>query len=144
LFIGQVAAGQHHSIFLDTYGELLYTCGRSDSGQLGITDQVPPPGEMKTTLQLVEFDEDLDAEDKVIRRIAAGEDHSLAVTATGKLFSWGFGDEGQLGRKAEKYQPRPTLVTQYGKGDSVFVMDASAGTHHTMVLCGRNPTNENN
>jgi regulator of chromosome condensation len=130
-------------MFLDISGENLYTCGRSDSGQLGITDQVPPPGEMKITLQLVDFDEEVDPEDRAFSRIAAGEDHSLAVTQTGKLFSWGFGDEGQLGRSNEKYQPRPTLVTKYGSGESVFVMDASGGTQHTMILCERITDKEN-
>lgn len=128
-------------MFLDMSGEYIYTCGRSDSGQLGITDQVPSAGDMKTSLQLVEFDKDEPDSDKIFKSIAAGEDHSLAVTKTGKLYSWGFGDEGQLGRKNEKYQTRPTLVTKYGIGESVFVMEARGGAQHTLVLAHRAKNN---
>ena len=48
-----------------------------------------------------------------IAGIAAGEKHSLAVTASGELLSWGCGSRGQLGHGAtaipanrDEFQPR--------------------------------------
>ena len=47
-----------------------------------------------------------------VLELAAGGDHSAASTATGKVFSWGWAAQGQLGRPSDKTAPRsiPGLV----------------------------------
>lgn len=34
---------------------------------------------------------------RVPRKVAVGKNHSLALTRTGELYSWGHGDRGRLG-----------------------------------------------
>ena len=81
---GMVACGDHHTMVLTTDG-LLWTFGSGDHGRLGhggTEDKLTP------TLVNARFG---GAE---IVMVAAGENHSLAVTADGDVFTWGCGRDG--------------------------------------------------
>ena len=47
-----------------------------------------------------------------LRKLAAGGRHSAGITACGKVLSWGWGEEGQLGHGTERNAnlPRPCRV----------------------------------
>ena len=87
----QIAAGASHTLVVTSSGQL-YSFGRNLFGQLGIatnseTNNANPtpslvalPGAIGTTTQ-----------------IAAGENHSLAVTSGGQLYAFGRNRSGQLG-----------------------------------------------
>ena len=63
----------------------VYSFGRNDSGQLGLSYKV----DSKDTPTLIEG--------IFSTKVACGYYHSLAITPTGKLYSWGRNDSGQLG-----------------------------------------------
>jgi len=135
--IVKVAAGQHHSIFLDIFGTTIWTCGRNDYGTLGITDTLSGQGDFEKSLTQVSFDEADDPRDNEFSSIAAGDSHSLAVTRTGKMYSWGFGESGALGTGFDDDEPRPILVTHQAGA----ILEAAGGSQHTIVLVAKDLVN---
>jgi alpha-tubulin suppressor-like RCC1 family protein len=102
--IKAVALGNFHSLVLTSAGQL-YAFGDNDDGQLG------SPGNVGTnvgesTLTLV-----APPDGQGFTQIAAGANHSLAVTSTGQLYAFGDNHDGQLGFAANTTtNPTPTLV----------------------------------
>ncbi|XP_020812495.1 probable E3 ubiquitin-protein ligase HERC4 isoform X2 [Drosophila serrata] len=83
----QIACGSRHSLALSEWGQVL-SWGDNDCGQLGhATDQeiIQLP---KVVRQLVS---------KTVVQIACGNNHSLALTSCGEMYSWGSNIYGQLG-----------------------------------------------
>ena len=135
--IVSVSAGLFHSMFLNITGHLIYTCGKCDAGQLGITDTLPDAGDCRTRMQLVSFDVQDPDEDLNFKQIATGDDSCYAVTRTGKLYSWGDGESGQLGHGTFSSKMRPTPVKAFSNKDSGFVLEVASGSQHTIVLANR-------
>ena len=50
--------------------------------------------------------------------VAAGGDHSVALTADGAVFTWGRGEHGQLGHLGKKPFVMPPTKSEYLSGDS--------------------------
>lgn len=82
-----VAAGTAHSLAVLADGQV-YSWGSNTVGQLGHGTQGSRIVTAPCKVPLVKT---------VVVRVAAGGAHSVAVTETGQLFSWGQGNEGQLG-----------------------------------------------
>ena len=102
----QVAAGAGHTVFVTRDG-LVFACGGNDAGQLGVGDtgdNVMVPTLVTGQLQ-----------GKTAVYTAAGDDHTLCITADGSLFSWGANSSsngyGQLGVGDTEDKHVPTLVT---------------------------------
>eukprot|EP01084_Bolivina_argentea_P216440 367712_1 len=70
-----------------------------------------------------------------IRDVAAGASHSVAVTASGTVFTWGLSTHGQLGLGSLAPTPKPTVVPR-SVSFSDFV-SAAAGHDHTLCLTER-------
>ncbi|XP_070786549.1 alsin [Enoplosus armatus] len=67
---------------------------------------------------------------KEVVRVAAGAQHSLAVTAQSQVFSWGSNSSGQLG-----HMDSPSTVPRLAKlSEGIRVWDVSAGERHTLLL----------
>jgi regulator of chromosome condensation len=62
--------------------------------------------------------------------ICAGGKHSMVLTGNGGLYTFGFGDQGQLGLRNTDNAKKPTLVADF---DNVRVQGISAGSHHSLV-----------
>jgi len=133
-FIIKVAAGLHHSVFLNLFGDMIWTCGRADYGQLGITDGIPKAGKFENRMQQLAFDNDDDPVDLNFHSISAGDHQSYAVSRSGKLYSWGFNDCGSLGHGNEDDEPRPTPIKKFHKDVTGVVLEAFAGSQHAIVL----------
>jgi alpha-tubulin suppressor-like RCC1 family protein len=84
--VSSVSCGHEHTVFLTDDGEVL-TCGVGEYGILGTGDT--------GSVSVPTVVEALENED--VRQIAAGYDHTLALTADGAVFSWGRNNSGQLG-----------------------------------------------
>ena len=64
---------------------------------------------------------------------ACGADHTVVVTATGSVYTWGGNARGQLGLGDQDSRARPTAV--HGCDSAVMV---AAGDDHTIAV-GRKP-----
>ncbi len=115
-----IAAGSSHSLALTTTGQV-YAWGSNLLGQLGdgsTTDsEVPAP---------------IDAPDGVtFTAIAAGGDHSLALSSTGAVYAWGANSAGQLGDGTTTSSDVPVRSTA---PDGVILSAIAAGTGYSMAL----------
>jgi len=85
-----IAAGELFSIALKNDGTV-WTWGQNDKGQLGFNLSW---GTRNFPVQVVDVNSS--ALNDIVS-IAAGENHGLALTSDGTVWSWGANDEGQLG-----------------------------------------------
>ena len=117
----QVAAGSGHTMCVTKPGHV-FACGSNHVGQLGVgntTDRLVPT---LVTGQL---------QGKLAIYVAAGDDHTLCITANGSLSAWGSNCRGQLGMEIGDTVNRwvPMLVTGLQGRD---VIGVAAGKHHTI------------
>nr|WP_228046537.1 Ig-like domain repeat protein [Saccharopolyspora sp. HNM0983] len=114
------AAGAQHGMAVTSSGRLL-TWGANSQGQLGdgtFTDRTSPvsanlPG------------------DAVVDEVVSDNDHNLAITPDGGLYTWGGNDRGQLGDGTANDRSSPVPVALPGDG---AVVDVAAGEFHSLAL----------
>lgn len=128
--VALAAGGWEHTLFCTTSGRVYSCgCGYKDSRRAGI----PPVlglGDCDRRLKpsLVQSFEDSREE---IVRVACGWDHSLAISVSGRVYSWGSGTNGKLGHGDEESCDTPTLIRSM---EGKRVKDAKAGCEHTVLL----------
>lgn len=126
----EVAAGGAHSLALTATGQL-YAFGRNFYGQLGSATGNGSDTANPTPAPLV-----LPGASGPVSEIAAGGDHSLAVTSTGQLYAFGSNRFGQLGVPAgsgtELANPTPLRVSLSGAAGPV--VQIAAGSSHSLAL----------
>ncbi|OWZ22095.1 hypothetical protein PHMEG_0003261 [Phytophthora megakarya] len=128
--IAYAAGGWEHTLLCTVSGRVYSCgCGYKDSRRAGI----PPvlghgdcDRRLKPTLV-----QTLDDGREEIIKVACGWDHSLAVSANGKVYTWGSGTNGKLGHGDEESFDVPILVRSM---DGKQVKDAKAGCEHTVFL----------
>jgi len=64
-----------------------------------------------------------------IRSVAAGNKHSLAISSSGQLFTWGRGADGQCGHGDQVRRCQPTLVRRLA---DIPIAAAAAGGYHSI------------
>ena len=117
--VAAVAAGCAHSVALKKDGTV-WAWGFNLDGQLGVTTA----GIMqRTPVQVVGL--------TGITAIAAGNDHTLALGADGRVWSWGKNDKGQLGDGSTVSRAAPAAVNAVTQ-----VTDLAAGQNFSLVLAG--------
>jgi alpha-tubulin suppressor-like RCC1 family protein len=122
----QIAAGTSHSLALTTDGHL-YAWGNNTSGELGNgarTDQTTP----------VEVSLPASAGPTAWAQVAAGTNHTLALTADGRLYAWGSNAWGQLGTGGPEKALLPVALPPPGKGAGTRWAQVAAGRYHTLAL----------
>jgi alpha-tubulin suppressor-like RCC1 family protein len=140
-----VAAGKYHSFVLSRDGTAM-ACGKNDMGQLGLGDT--DDTDDLYALETVQRDTfTVVAGLRGVVDIDAGDGHSIAVTAEGGLYTWGYvsflarikahfdSEEEAIGHGGGEDTQRlvPTKVTGGGIGEAV-VVQVAAGDFHSMAL----------
>ena len=118
----QIVAGEHHSLALAADGAV-FAFGRGDNSQLGL-----PGVEQQVTPAKVP------ALDGVrVAKLASGSNQCMALSDAGELYSWGFGEMGQLcnGKSADEKEPALVDAAEVARRD---VLDVASGAQHTVVL----------
>ncbi len=118
--IVDIAAGVSHSLAVDFSGNV-YAWGCNDNYQLG-TEDIKGNGLRPVQVPTV----------KKAAQVAAGNGSSMALTSDGKVYTWGYGEYGQLGSsRSEITRAAPTQVSRIGSGtpDSI-----ACGSYHNMCV----------
>ncbi|XP_056423740.1 probable E3 ubiquitin-protein ligase HERC3 isoform X3 [Hyla sarda] len=117
-----VACGQAHSVALNSQGQL-FSWGAGSEGQLGhsITEHsVPVPRQIKK-LNL-----------QKILQVSCGNQHCLALSDDGQLFTWGQNNHGQLGLgPGFTQQSSPQGVKSL---EGIPLAQVTAGGYHSFAL----------
>lgn len=74
------------------------------------------------------------AKKAVVRHIACGTDHALAVDVDGDVYSWGLGNYGNLGHGDTRNEDKPKLIEKL-KGAGVIM--AAGGSKHSLVVTAK-------
>ncbi|XP_015916558.2 uncharacterized protein [Parasteatoda tepidariorum] len=114
-----VSCGALHTLALTDYG--LFSWGSSRFGQLGV-------GEVQQSVQPLII-ESLLAEK--IQQVCCGQYHSMALTCSGRVYTWGWGVHGQLGHGNAEDQNIPKLIECIKKRRIISIC---AGQGHSVLL----------
>ncbi len=120
--IVRIAAGASHVLALTKDG-FVYSWGLNGNGQLGINSTT----KANYAMQVVDQTGESNLEN--IIDIAAGVNHSIAITKEGNVYTWGKGGNYQLGNYATSNQTKPVRVW-----DTYNVVKASGGAEYTILL----------
>jgi len=115
------AARIGHTALVANKGKLM-TWGSNDGGQLGHGNLE----NMSTPTVVPSL-----AQKHIIMMVATGYGHTAAVTDWGVLFSWGWGEKGQLGHGALTNHSTPKQVEGF---NGQRVVTVSAGQGHTAAV----------
>ena len=121
-----VAASVHSSLALKRDGRVL-AWGNNLYGQLGdgtLVDRLRPVAVLDTTTLPLTG----------VEAIAAGSYYSLALTATGRVLSWGLNNNGQLGDGTATNRSYPGLVEAVGGSVLTGITAIRAGSSHGLAL----------
>lgn len=120
--IVSIAAGANHGMALTASGNVL-AWGNNHGGAVGI-------GEISETQMEMPVDARLVHNISGVASISAGQSHSLAVTTSGALWTWGMNENGELGYDTgKKKQTTPRLVTGIPS-----IAQAAGGYLHSVAL----------
>jgi len=117
-----ICCGEYHTIVLTISGEV-YSWGNNESGQIGIGSDdkcVSVP----TLLNAFNGEK--------VKAISCGSIHSLALTESGRVFSWGSNNYKQLGvsDNSIKVSNKPILI----KMNEIIIEKISCGLDHNLLL----------
>lgn len=118
----QVSCGASHSLALSDKGEV-FSWGIGTDGCLGLGS---------LDMVVVPFPIDYFREQGInVKNIEAGYYHSAAITNESVLYTWGWGESGQLGHGDFKSQGYPKLVELF---QNSMTSSISCGAFHTLSL----------
>ncbi|XP_059113876.1 E3 ISG15--protein ligase Herc6-like [Peromyscus eremicus] len=121
----QVSCGHYHSLALSEDGQV-FSWGKNSQGQLGLGKNI----QSQASPQKVKYLEGIP-----LAQVAAGGNHSFALSLTGTSFGWGSNSVGQLALSGEKMEAlqihKPHSI---GALKSLGVIYITCGYEHTAVL----------
>jgi RCC1 and BTB domain-containing protein len=113
--------GYHSACITDDGGT--YTWGEGEYGQLGHGDDM-----IRSTPTLVEG-----LAGKKVMEVACGGYHTIVRTDDGRVYSFGFGEHGQLGHGSSESKLTPSLIHQ-AQFEEKCVVQVVCGWVHSMAL----------
>ncbi|DBA04127.1 TPA: hypothetical protein N0F65_004235 [Lagenidium giganteum] len=116
-----IACGGAHSGAI-TFADDVYMWGNGQQGQLG--NGLYRDRRVPTRVRLLKG--------KQVVQLSCGEWHSTGLCEDGTLYSWGFGEEGQLGLPVDDKHTRSVSLPT--------IIHSLSGTGATMVRCGGSHT----
>ena len=125
LCITSVSCGWSHMLAMERNGNV-YSWGRHDMGQLGVRFPRKPSLIGTAGVFKVKFPLFASPGEHVIK-IACGAEHSVAVTSSGCLFTWGWGEHGNLGHGVRSNEWTPRCVKEFGNETGCLVQNVVTG-----------------
>lgn len=124
------SCGKGHTLLLTSHHRV-FVSGLNDAGQLGLGHQ-----ESKEAFEELQFLELF--HDEIITDIAAGLNHSTALTSLGRVFGWGTNKLTQLSIPTTTQKVLIPQIIELPLNQDEWVISLSTGSDHSVVL-----TNEN-
>ncbi|CAK9798475.1 X-linked retinitis pigmentosa GTPase regulator [Anthophora plagiata] len=120
--VKQISAGYYHSTFLTESG-LVYVCGETESGKLGIdvsfsTQVAPKQMQLPTSAKLV----------------ASGGHHTVILAGNGNLYCTGSNSSGQLGLGTNAIELHTPKLLPRGALQNETITRISCGESHTAIV----------
>ena len=126
-----IAGGEHHSLACTKDGKLL-TWGRIDGHQVGqpsgsfsadntVWDERNQPRILMVPSEIPDI--------KDVVSVAAGTDHSFAITKDGKVYSWGFSGNYQTGQGTTDDIETPELIDNSAIRDRKIIFAGAGGQY---------------
>ncbi|PKA54527.1 Ultraviolet-B receptor UVR8 [Apostasia shenzhenica] len=118
--VKQIACGDSHCLAVTAKGEV-HSWGRNQNGQLGLgttEDSLVP--------KIIEAFQGIS-----VKMVAAGAEHSAAVTENGDLYGWGWGQYGNLGLGDRSDRLIPEKISTNDGQQMVLV---ACGWRHTITV----------
>ena len=141
--ISKITAGGYHNLALTenqdvfSWGQGVYgECGYGEFYNINSPHRVKMPNKNQkfetSRLAKSQINEDFEqGENIVIKHISAGAHHSLILSEEGQLYSFGYGQSGQLGLKNNTNYCTPQLVKDFLTQPLETI---EAGWHHSLAL----------
>ncbi|MGI8411580.1 MAG: RCC1 domain-containing protein [Solirubrobacteraceae bacterium] len=126
--VTQIAAGFDHSLALSSTGQI-YAWGYDDHGQLGINSVANTSTPARVAMY------DIPAGETIIQ-VAAGDNYSLALSASGQLYSWGENDYGQLGDGDTTDESVPEAAALPAGAKLASLAGGSSASHRLALTAG--------
>ncbi len=121
--ISSVSCGESHTMAITTHGEL-YVWGRNTYGQLGLGKS--HYGDIYALPQKIDLHN--------VCMVSCGGAHTMAITATNELYSWGSNYHGQLGLGDKPNYSPDQVYDSPQKINLNNVISVSCGDYHTMCI----------
>ena len=140
----EISCGGHHSGVICGNNEVFFW-GDSSSGQCGVGEgkllnqpcqvHFEHSNNLRTKQEALGFDEEKVTKKRpVIKEIACGESHSLALTAAGQVWSWGTGCQIGHGVETEQVNVPKKIDFLIGKNVTSIV----CGAYHSLAIVQEN------
>jgi len=122
----KISAGYGHTLAIDANGDL-WAWGRNDYGQLGdgTTVNKPSPVQINTGGRMG---------DAKIVSVSTGTVYSLAMDASGNLWTWGHNEYGQIGDGTTTDRHVPVQVNTEGRMGNSKIVGISAGARFNLAI----------
>ena len=123
-----VSLGEYHSSAITSEGRI-FTWGSNGAGQLGdgTTTNSSLPIDITSNFNL--------GSGEIITLISLGEFHSLATTSEGRIFTWGYNGDGELGDGTTTNSSIPIDITSnFNLNVGETVINVSLGGYHSSVI----------
>jgi alpha-tubulin suppressor-like RCC1 family protein len=122
-----ISVGENHLLAMAGDGAV-YGVGGNSRGQLGdgTRNDAPEPVRVRGL-----------PEDEQIARVAAWAGHSVAVTAEGRLYAWGWNNYGQLGDGTDQDRLTPVAATGFPERDPIVEAYPSYSSTFALTTSGK-------
>lgn len=129
--ITSIKSGWEHNVCQDV-NKMLYSWGNNSRGQCGFEKSESGNGIVSFPKNIFELN------DKNIKEISCGNEHTLALTKDGDVYSWGSTSDGVLGREIKGEEKKmgigkPGKIPFFIKND-IKIRHISSGSIHNLCL----------
>ena len=129
--ITSIKSGWEHNVCQDS-NKMLYSWGNNSRCQCGFDKSENINGIITTPKNILELN------DKNIKEISCGNEHTLALTKDGDVYSWGSTSDGVLGREIKGEEKKmgigkPGKIIFFIKND-IKIRHISSGSIHNLCL----------
>ncbi|XP_020382995.2 RCC1 domain-containing protein 1 isoform X1 [Rhincodon typus] len=115
-------------------GEVTPSLSEANNTVIKSANKITALGDSNVFISIQAFPALLDLPEELeVSKVSCGSRHSAVITREGKLFTWGWGNYGQLGHGQSNSSDLPRLV-EYFVRNRLSVLDVVCGTWNTFVF----------